>query len=75
MENTPNRKPNRLNDYAKYSGMAFQMLAIIVLGVLGGIKADKYLGLKTPVFTIIFTILSVFLSSSMRYDRETALTV
>ena len=40
--------------------MAFQMLAIIGLGVFGGIKLDQYFGMKkVPVFTLVLTLLSV----------------
>jgi len=41
--------------------MAVQMAAIIVGGVLGGIYTDKWLNLS-PLFTLIFTLLGVFLS-------------
>ena len=50
-----------LNDYARYSGMAFQMLAIILLGVFAGYKADMWLGTK-PILTVILSIISVALS-------------
>ncbi|MBN8695117.1 MAG: AtpZ/AtpI family protein [Bacteroidetes bacterium] len=42
--------------------MAVQMAAIIVGGVLGGIELDKYLKLKFPIFTLVLTLLSVFLA-------------
>ncbi len=58
-QNSP-KKP--LNGYAKYSGMAIQMAAIIVGGVLGGIQLDKWLALKFPIFTLVLTLLSVFLA-------------
>jgi len=38
------------------------MLVIIGLGVFGGLKLDKYLNIKIPVFTIIFSLLSVSLA-------------
>ena len=49
-----------LNDFAKYSGMAFQMFGIILLTTWGGIKLDKISGNETPVFTIILSLLGVF---------------
>ena len=49
-----------LNDFAKYSGMAFQMFGIILLTTWGGIKLDKLSGNETPVFTIILSLLGVF---------------
>lgn len=42
--------------------MAVQMAAIIVGGVLGGIELDKYLKIKFPIFTLVLTLLSVFLA-------------
>ncbi len=52
---------NSLNNYARYSGMAFQMLAIILVGVFGGYKLDEWLHTR-PFLTIILSILAVFLS-------------
>lgn len=49
-----------LNDFAKYSGIAFQMFGIILLTTWGGIKLDKLSGNETPVFTIILSLLGVF---------------
>ena len=50
-----------LNNYARYSGMAVQMLVIILLGVFAGFKLDQWLHTK-PIFTVILSIVSVFLS-------------
>jgi len=35
------------------------MLAIITGGIFGGYKLDEYMGLKFPVFTVVFSFLSV----------------
>jgi F0F1-type ATP synthase assembly protein I len=59
--NLPVDPKKGLNQYARYSGMAFQMMAIIVAGAFGGLKLDQWLSTK-PVFTVILSILSVFLS-------------
>jgi F0F1-type ATP synthase assembly protein I len=50
-----------LNDYARYSGMTFQMLAIILSGVFAGYKLDQWLKTK-PVLIVIFSIVSVAIS-------------
>lgn len=42
--------------------MGLQMAAIITGGVFAGIKLDKWLQLKFPIFTLVFTLLSVFLA-------------
>ena len=56
-----NRK-SALSDYGRYSGLAFQMIAIILAGVFGGIKLDQVVRWEFPVFTMVLTILSVFMS-------------
>jgi hypothetical protein len=45
-----------LNDYARYSNMAFQMLVIMLLGVFGGIKLDEILKLHFPVCTVVLSL-------------------
>ena len=51
-----------LQNYARYTSIAMQMLVIILAGVFGGVKIDELLKLNFPVFTIILSILSVFLA-------------
>jgi F0F1-type ATP synthase assembly protein I len=55
------RKKQQLNSYARYSGMGFQMLAIIMAGVFGGYKLDQWLHTR-PLLIIILSILSVFIA-------------
>ncbi len=50
-----------LNDYARFSSIAIQMLVIILCGVFGGYKLDQWLHTR-PVLTVILSILSVALS-------------
>jgi ATP synthase protein I len=62
-QNQKNRKrpSNRgLENFTRYSGIAFQMIGIILLTTLGGRKLDKLTGWETPVFTIILSLLGVF---------------
>lgn len=66
-EQEPKKKKNRIKtenkgirDFGKYSGLAFQMVAIILITTLGGVKLDKLTGWQTPVFTIILSLLGVF---------------
>jgi F0F1-type ATP synthase assembly protein I len=60
-EKKPIKPENKaLSNYAKYSGIAFQMIAIIVLATWGGIKLDELAGFRKPVFTIILSLLGVF---------------
>jgi F0F1-type ATP synthase assembly protein I len=49
-----------IRDFARYSGLAFQMIGIILVTVWGGVKLDKLTGWNTPVFTIVLSLLGVF---------------
>jgi F0F1-type ATP synthase assembly protein I len=46
--------------YLKYSGMAFQIFAYLIIGVLIGKQLDKYFNVSKPYFTALCTI--IFLS-------------
>ena len=62
MEPSLKKEKKSLDNYARYSSIAFQMLIIILIGVFGGIKLDEWLKLSVPVFTIVLSILAVILS-------------
>lgn len=59
---TKKQQNKDLKTAARYSGLAFQMLAIILAGVFGGIKLDQWIHTEFPIFTLILTIVSVILS-------------
>jgi F0F1-type ATP synthase assembly protein I len=53
-------QPTNSNSALKYSGMAFQILACILLGFWGGMKIDELLGFKkVPIFTLVLGLLGV----------------
>lgn len=56
------KKQKNLNDYARFSGIAFQMAIIMLVGTFGGIKLDSKLKLQFPVFTIVLSLVSVGLA-------------
>jgi len=61
----PKNKPKelkKLDSFAKYSTMAFQMVIIIGVGVFGGIKLDEWLKLRFPLFTIVLSLAAVAIS-------------
>jgi F0F1-type ATP synthase assembly protein I len=66
-QNQQNKKKPQKNDgsgidkYAKYSGIAFQMIAIILVFVWGGKKLDQKYNDGEQLFIIIFAILGVFI--------------
>ena|GEM_PF-289935 len=51
-----------LNSYVKYTGVAFQMMAIIALSAYLGYKADQYYEHKTQWVTAIACVLGVIIS-------------
>lgn len=70
MENPPNPEnrsapergkfSGRAQNYMKYSGMAIQMGAIILIGVWGGQKLDARFETETPWFTVGLSLFSIF---------------
>jgi F0F1-type ATP synthase assembly protein I len=58
---SPEDPKKSLNAYARYSGMALQMLVITGAGAFAGLKLDSWLNLK-PLFTVILTLTAVVLS-------------
>lgn len=44
----------------KYSGMAFQMGIIILIGTFLGKKLDAHFQMEKPYLTILFALLSIF---------------
>jgi F0F1-type ATP synthase assembly protein I len=62
MDPSIEKKKKSLDNYTRYSSIAFQMLIIIVIGVFGGVKLDQWIGLTVPVFTIVLSILAVILA-------------
>lgn len=48
-----------LQVYARYSSLAFQMMAIVIAGVFGGRWIDKQTTFEFPFFTLMFSVLAV----------------
>ncbi len=55
------KKTAPIHQYAKYSNLAFEMGAVIALGVFGGIKLDKLLN-TSPLFTIVCSLAGIAIS-------------
>lgn len=53
------KKKEQLNSYARFSGAGFQMLAIITIGVWGGLKLDEIYPNNYQIFTIICSLTSI----------------
>ena len=57
--NNNNKEKNYLRNYAKYSGLAFEMLGIIFLGTFAGKKIDEKTTSDFPIWTLILSIFSI----------------
>ncbi|HSL86251.1 MAG TPA: AtpZ/AtpI family protein [Bacteroidales bacterium] len=54
------RENSGIQSFARYSGMAMQMIVIIGITTWCGVKLDERFSMKTPVFTIILSLIGVF---------------
>jgi len=61
-QNTAPHEKATPNLYLKYSGMAFQMGAIILIGAVAGQKLDAYIHTTGPWFTLVLSLLSIFVA-------------
>jgi F0F1-type ATP synthase assembly protein I len=57
-----NSNPDRLRAFAKYSGLGFQMLAIIGLSAWAGTALDEHFQNERPWYTIVLMLLGVFIA-------------
>ena len=52
-------KQSQAKQYMKYSGIAFQMISVLLLALWGGQKLDEAMGMKNPIFTVVLLLLGV----------------
>ena len=52
----------QLNNYARFSGIAIQMFAIIGIGTFLGVKLDEKFPNKNNLYTIILSLTSVIIA-------------
>jgi len=53
-------KKRAVDQFLKFSGLAFQMGLIISAGAYAGVKLDHYLEKDFPLFTLVFSLVAVF---------------
>jgi len=56
------QKEKRSNNFAQYSGLGFQMLAIIGVFAFAGYKIDAYRNSSKPIFTALLGVAGVVIS-------------
>jgi ATP synthase protein I len=61
VEKEPNneKKEPLNNNFLKYSGLGFQMIATIGLAAWAGIKLDQHFQVKSHMFTVVLMLLGV----------------
>lgn len=57
----PKQRKKQFDNYIKYSNIPIQMIVVIGGGIWGGVELDKLTNIEFPVFTLILSIVSVFL--------------
>lgn len=77
MSNQKESKKNNnsaLTSYARFSGIAIQMVVIIAVGTYGGMKLDEYFNNQNDVLTIILSLTSVLASLAFVIRRTISAT-
>jgi F0F1-type ATP synthase assembly protein I len=49
-----------LRDYARYSNLAFKLIAVILAAFFFGWQLDKWIGIGFPLFTLMFSVGALF---------------
>ena len=61
---TNQEKKRPLANYGRYTGIAFQMIAVLLMGGFGGLKADEYFQ-TSPILTVVFSLIAVVMAMVM----------
>jgi len=61
-ENSKGKSKKYLRDYARYSNLAFRLIAVVLAGFFGGMKIDDWLRLEFPVFTLTLSVAGLVVS-------------
>ncbi len=48
--------PKATKNYMRYSGMAFQIVGYIIVGIFLGKQLDKYFETSKPIFTALLSV-------------------
>lgn len=62
ISNKPPSKKKLFEQYARYSGLAFQLVAVTLLGVFIGQKLDKRFSPDQPIFTLIISLIFIVIA-------------
>jgi hypothetical protein len=59
MKNQLKKNKKRFDDFVRYSGLAFEMMAMIAAGTFLGFKIDQWMNNRFKGFTLALLVLSV----------------
>jgi F0F1-type ATP synthase assembly protein I len=71
MPENQKKKKNQLNSHIKYSSLTLQMAVIILAGTFFGDFLDSKNNFNLPIFTIIFSLLSIAFSLYFIFNKVT----
>ncbi|MBK6619737.1 MAG: AtpZ/AtpI family protein [Saprospirales bacterium] len=54
------KKKLQADQYLRYSGMAFQLAIVLIIGTYLGSRLDGYFQTRRPYFTALLALLSLF---------------
>ena len=54
------KEKRMLRDYARYSNLAFQLIAVILAAFFIGWQLDKWIQIGFPLFTLLFSVGGLF---------------
>jgi ATP synthase protein I len=55
-------KKNNYPNYIKYSGLGFQILVTVLIGVFAGQWLDKHFHVKNNLFTILLSLIMIIVA-------------
>ena len=61
MNSKSTKKREKVNTFAKFSGIGIQMAVLIVAGVFLGQYLDNKFQFETPWMTVLFSLIGVFI--------------
>lgn len=59
MRNQNKKNKNKFDSFIRYTSLAFEMMAIIIIGTFAGYKIDQWMENEFKGFTLALMILSV----------------
>ena len=59
------KKDGGVKPYLKYSGLAFQMIGVMVIAAWAGVKLDEHFATENPWFTIGLLLVAVIASMAL----------